>query len=614
MSYQVLARRWRPQAFDQMVGQEHVLRALVNALGSNRLHHAYLLTGTRGVGKTTLARLIAKCLNCEQGVSATPCGQCSACREIAEGRFLDLLEVDAASRTKVEDTRELLDNVLYAPARGRYKVYLIDEVHMLSGHSFNALLKTLEEPPPHVKFLLATTDPQKLPATVLSRCLQLHLRNLSPEQIAGHLAHVLGQEGLESEAAGLWQIAVAAQGSMRDALSLTDQAIAHGGGKVAAATVSEMLGYVEREQLRTLLDALLAADAARVLQAVEALAGQGADCERVLAELLVDLHRVALVQAVPAALESVHGDREQFARWADAATPVDVQLYYQIGLQCRRDLPYAPDARSGLEMALLRMLAFRPAAAPRPGSGAVVGSSAPAREVAGLAKKSEPTAGVRPDAAIRPTPVPAPAPAPVPTPTPAPLEPSPVAPAVGLLSLEPYAMQPAQPAQPAAADAVAMPHAPDAGTEPLGDAIPLRLESLHARNWATLLAELPLAGMARSLAMHALPRRVLDGCVEFDLDPRHAALLAPAATERLSAALGAHFDCDIILLLHCVEPGAETPAGRELRLSEERREAAVAHIEADANVKLLLESFAGRLQRESIHAVDAPAPPSPAGG
>ena len=612
MSYQVLARRWRPQAFDQMVGQEHVLRALVNALGSNRLHHAYLLTGTRGVGKTTLARLIAKCLNCEQGVSATPCGQCSACREIAEGRFVDLLEVDAASRTKVEDTRELLDNVLYAPARGRYKVYLIDEVHMLSGHSFNALLKTLEEPPPHVKFLLATTDPQKLPATVLSRCLQLHLRNLSPEQIAGHLAHVLAQEGLESEAAGLWQIAVAAQGSMRDALSLTDQAIAHGGGKVAAATVSEMLGYVEREQLRTLLDALLAADAAHVLQAVEALAAQGADCERVLAELLVDLHRVALVQAVPAALESVHGDREQFARWADAATPADVQLYYQIGLQCRRDLPYAPDARSGLEMALLRMLAFRPAAAPRPGSTSVVGSSAPAREVAGLAKKSEPTAGGRPDGVVRPTPTPTPTSTSVAVAVPSPAsEPSPVVRAGTLLAPEPSA--PTR-LQSAAAEAVVMPHEPAAGVEPAADEIPLRLEALNASNWATLLAELPLAGMARSLAMHALPRRVLDGRVELDLDPRHAALHAPAATERLSAALAAHFGCDITLQLHSADPGAETPAGRELRLLEERREAAVAHIEADANVRLLLESFAGRLHRESIRAVDALAPQSPAGG
>ncbi|MFM7784128.1 MAG: DNA polymerase III subunit gamma/tau, partial [Gammaproteobacteria bacterium] len=241
MSYQVLARRWRPQAFDQMVGQEHVLQALVNALERNRLHHAYLLTGTRGVGKTTLARLVAKCLNCEQGVSARPCGECSACREIAEGRFVDLLEVDAASRTKVEDTRELLENVQYAPARGRFKVYLIDEVHMLSPHSFNALLKTLEEPPPHVKFLLATTDPQKLPATVLSRCLQLHLRNLAPEQIAAHLSRVLAEEQIESEQAALWEIALAADGSMRDALSLTDQAIAHGGGRVSANTVTEML-------------------------------------------------------------------------------------------------------------------------------------------------------------------------------------------------------------------------------------------------------------------------------------------------------------------------------------------------------------------------------------
>ena len=376
MSYQVLARRWRPQTFAQMVGQEHVLRALVNALERNRLHHAYLLTGTRGVGKTTLARLIAKCLNCEQGISASPCGECAACREIAEGRFVDLLEIDAASRTKVEDTRDLLENVQYAPARGRFKVYLIDEVHMLSTHSFNALLKTLEEPPPHVKFLLATTDPQKLPATVLSRCLQLHLKNLSPEQISAHLAHVLREEAIEFEEPALWELAVAAEGSMRDALSLTDQAIAHGGGSVATATVTEMLGYIERELLRALVEALLQASAENVLAVVADMAAHGADFERALSELLAVLHRVALAQTVPATLAAMHAERERFAHWAALAAPADVQLYYQIGLMCRRDLPYAPDARSGLEMALLRMLAFRPA---QPGDARIAAAPAPVR-------------------------------------------------------------------------------------------------------------------------------------------------------------------------------------------------------------------------------------------
>ena len=573
MSYQVLARRWRPQAFDQMVGQEHVLRALVNALGSNRLHHAYLLTGTRGVGKTTLARLIAKCLNCEEGVSASPCGQCSACREIADGRFVDLLEVDAASRTKVEDTRELLENVLYAPARGRYKVYLIDEVHMLSGHSFNALLKTLEEPPPHVKFLLATTDPQKLPATVLSRCLQLHLRNLSPEQITGHLEKILAAEGLEGERAGLWQIAIAAQGSMRDALSLTDQAIAHGGGKVAAATVSEMLGYVEREQLRALLDALLAVDAPGVLRAVESLAAQGADCERVLAEVLVELHRIALVQAVPAAIESIHGERDQITRWSEAASQADLQLYYQIGLQCRRDLPYAPDARSGLEMALLRMLAFRPAAAP-PASAVTSSATVPAQEVAGSVKKPEPVV-------VR---------APVVAPESPPAEVRSVA--EPRQSSSPAAQVPAEAVQ-KAAERVDVP-------------APVSLDELNTGNWAALLAVLPLAGMARSLAMHALPRVVETGSVMLDLGAGHASLASAAAIERLGGALSAHFGAPVDLKVQTGDPVGETPAARELRIAEERREQAVVRIEADANVRLLLDTFAGRLLRDSIRPVDAP--------
>lgn len=395
MSYHVLARRWRPQTFEQMVGQEHVLRALVNALERQRLHHAYLLTGTRGVGKTTLARLIAKCLNCEKGISASPCGDCTACREITEGRFVDLLEVDAASRTRVEDTRELLENVQYAPARGRFKVYLIDEVHMLSTHSFNALLKTLEEPPPHVKFLLATTDPQRLPATVLSRCLQFHLKNLAPEQIAGHLARVLNEEGIDFEEAALWELATAADGSMRDALSLTDQAIAHCAGQIGAAAVSEMLGQVDRELLRMLMDALLRADAAEVLEAAASMAMHGTDFERALADLLALLHRVALAQAVPATLSAVHSFREQVAEWARQADPADVQLYYQIGLAARRDLLQAPDTRGGFEMALLRMLAFRPlreGEARVPVASGAMRTQPAAQEAVVAGKKPEPEA------------------------------------------------------------------------------------------------------------------------------------------------------------------------------------------------------------------------------
>lgn len=365
MSYQVLARKWRPRNFGEMMGQGHVLRALVNALDHQRLHHAYLFTGTRGVGKTTVARIFAKSLNCEQGVSAKPCGQCSACREIDEGRFIDMIEVDAASRTKVEDTRELLENVQYAPSRGRYKVYLIDEVHMLSTHSFNALLKTLEEPPPHVKFLLATTDPQRLPVTILSRCLQFNLKRLPPELIREYLERVLVQENIAAETGALKQIARAADGSMRDALSLLDQAIAYGGGRVEEADVRVMLGTIEHSHVVNLLEALAAADGDALLQHIAALNEFAPDYDGVLAELLSLLHNIAVVQAVPGAASDDHLDAEAVQRLAAALSPEDVQLFYQIGLVGRRDLAIAPSPRLGFEMALLRMLAFRPVEAAR---------------------------------------------------------------------------------------------------------------------------------------------------------------------------------------------------------------------------------------------------------
>ncbi|WP_286717657.1 DNA polymerase III subunit gamma/tau [Thalassolituus sp. UBA2009] len=363
MSYQVLARKWRPRFFDEMVGQEHVLKALINALNEQRLHHAYLFTGTRGVGKTTIARILAKCLNCEQGISARPCGECSACREIAEGRFVDLIEVDAASRTKVEDTRELLDNVQYAPSRGRFKVYLIDEVHMLSTHSFNALLKTLEEPPAHVKFLLATTDPQKLPVTVLSRCLQFSLKNMTPERIVSYLGKVLEAEKIGYEEPALWQLGRAAQGSMRDALSLTDQAIAYGEGLVGEAQVNAMLGTMDRGRLFKMAEVMARADAVEVMNEVAAMAEHGPDYDEVLQGLLTIWHRAALGQVVPDAIENSQGDREAILQLAMAMQPEDLQLYYQIALNGRADLALAPDPRQGFEMILLRMLAFRPAPA-----------------------------------------------------------------------------------------------------------------------------------------------------------------------------------------------------------------------------------------------------------
>ncbi|HEJ6245339.1 TPA: DNA polymerase III subunit gamma/tau, partial [Pseudomonas aeruginosa] len=405
MSYQVLARKWRPRSFREMVGQTHVLKALINALDNQRLHHAYLFTGTRGVGKTTIARILAKCLNCETGVSSTPCGECSVCREIDEGRFVDLIEVDAASRTKVEDTRELLDNVQYSPTRGRYKVYLIDEVHMLSSHSFNALLKTLEEPPPHVKFLLATTDPQKLPVTILSRCLQFSLKNMPPERVVEHLTHVLGAENVPFEDDALWLLGRAADGSMRDAMSLTDQAIAFGEGKVLAADVRAMLGTLDHGQVYGVLQALLEGDARALLEAVRHLAEQGPDWGGVLAEILNVLHRVAIAQALPEAIDNGQGDRERVLALAQALPAEDVQFYYQMGLIGRRDLPLAPDPRSGFEMVLLRMLAFRPAdadGAPR----------TPLKDL-GISKATTDPANSPVAGAASPAPVAAVAPAPV---------------------------------------------------------------------------------------------------------------------------------------------------------------------------------------------------------
>lgn len=360
MSYQVLARKWRPANFTEMVGQDHVLRALINALDEQRLHHAYLFTGTRGVGKTTVARIFAKSLNCETGITSKPCGQCSACTDIAEGRFIDLIEVDAASRTKVEDTRELLDNVQYAPTHGRFKVYLIDEVHMLSGHSFNALLKTLEEPPPHVKFLLATTDPQKLPVTVLSRCLQFNLKRMPMPLIESHLQHILKNESIEFEEKAIRLLAHGADGSMRDALSLLDQAIAYGGGKLSTDEVQAMLGTVSRDRVMAILNALIANDAQAVMAEVSALSEMTPDYQNALADLLVLLHQISLAQHVPEAVDENLVDREAIQKIAQEISAEDVQLFYQIGLIGRKDLPIAPDAKTGFEMVLLRMLAFKP--------------------------------------------------------------------------------------------------------------------------------------------------------------------------------------------------------------------------------------------------------------
>lgn len=360
MSYQVLARKWRPQTFSELVGQQHVVDAITNALKNDKLHHAYLFTGTRGVGKTTIARIFSKSLNCEQGQSANPCQKCNTCLDISDGRYVDLLEIDAASRTKVEDTRELLDNVQYLPTRGKYKVYLIDEVHMLSKHSFNALLKTLEEPPEHVKFLLATTDPQKLPVTVLSRCLQFSLKALTTEQIQGHLAYILGQEQIQYEQSAIAQIARAAQGSIRDSLSLTDQAIAQGNNHVSMAIVADMLGLLNKNHILKLAKHILERDSAHAILQLDDICAQSPDYFQVLSQLLALFHQIALTQVVPEVCKLDSDSAKGIYTLANSVSKEQIQILYQIGVNGKRDLPHAPDARAGLQMTVLRMLAFSP--------------------------------------------------------------------------------------------------------------------------------------------------------------------------------------------------------------------------------------------------------------
>jgi DNA polymerase III subunit gamma/tau len=359
----VLARKWRPKTFAQLVGQEHVVQALTNALAQKRLHHAYLFTGTRGVGKTTIARIFAKSLNCETGITATPCGVCSACTEIDSGRFVDLIELDAASNTQVDNMRELLESALYAPTSGRFKVYIIDEVHMLSKSAFNAMLKTLEEPPAHVKFILATTDPQKIPVTVLSRCLQFNLKQLSPALIIGYLQHVLEQESVEFELGALMLLGRAAQGSMRDALSLLDQAIAYGQGRVEEVAVRTMLGAIDQGYLYSILDALLARDGPALLEIADEMQTRSMEFETALQELATLLHRIALVQTVPQAIEDDEPERERLLELGRQFSPEDLQLFYQIAIHGRNEISLAPDEYAGFTMTLLRMLAFMPAGA-----------------------------------------------------------------------------------------------------------------------------------------------------------------------------------------------------------------------------------------------------------
>jgi len=535
-TYTALARKWRPRTFAELIGQDHVRRALVNALETGRVHHAFLFTGTRGVGKTTIARILAKCLNCEKGVTPTPCGECASCREIDAGRFVDLIEVDAASRTKVDDTRELLDNVQYAPTRGRYKVYLIDEVHMLSTHSFNALLKTLEEPPPHVKFLLATTDPQKLPVTVLSRCLQFNLKRIPLAQIAAHLRTILEKEGIGFEPAALALLAQAADGSMRDGLSLLDQLIAFGGGRAGQSEARAMLGTISRDHVLQLAERLAAADAAELMRYARSLEEWAPDYAQVLDELGSLLARVALKQVV----KDYDGDdlyaTELLERLAHAIPPEDVQLYYQTAIVGRRDLALASDPRTGFEMALLRMVAFRPqseaGAAPTavPGAGARAPSPTPGAQM----RVSE-----GPDGASRRVP---------------------------------------PPATPAAA--VATP----AGTE----------------DWGATISAMELQGAARQLATHCALVGREGAVVRLALDPRSKFMRTPAVEEKLAQALARHYGEPVRLEFTTTAAQPETPAQAGERVSQEEADATRRAFEADPGVQGFRERFGATPLPETI--------------
>lgn len=559
MSYQVLARKWRPGAFRAMVGQEHVLKALINALDQNRLHHAYLFTGTRGVGKTTIARILAKCLNCETGISSEPCGECGACREIAEGRFVDLIEVDAASRTKVEDTRELLENVQYAPTRGRYKIYLIDEVHMLSNHSFNALLKTLEEPPEHIKFLLATTDPQKLPVTILSRCLQFNLKNMSPEKIVEHLQHILDKEVIPYEESALWLLARAADGSMRDALSLTDQAISFGGEKITERDVAAMLGTIDHGLIQKLVDALITADAKTLLQAVEVFAEHSPDFSVALNDLLAILHRIAIAQALPEALDNSQGDKKQLLEFASKLAPEDVQLFYQTALIGRRDLHLASTPRAGFEMTLLRMLAFKPQ-----GLVDIPQQRLQAGSAAEPVSNSASQTAVADDTQTTPQ-------------------------EEAATEKKPIAEGPAGSHEKSPAGSHESP-------------APARLEDLQPETWIALYQALHIKGILQSTVANC----VLLGCegnlCHFALDENKSSLFDPNHSARFAAALSDYFKESVRVEIHlqALDGSVETPTQYAERVRRERRLEALANLKADPVVQTLQNQFGAKLDEESI--------------
>ena len=563
MSYLVLARKWRPKTFSEVVGQQHVLRALINGLDQDRLHHAFLFSGTRGVGKTTLSRILAKSLNCEQGVSSTPCGECQSCQEVDAGRFVDLIEVDAASRTKVDDTRELLDNVQYAPSRGRYKVYLIDEVHMLSTSSFNALLKTLEEPPPHVKFLFATTDPQKLPVTILSRCLQFNLRRIELEQISEHLASILKQEEVTFEAEALTALSRAADGSMRDALSLLDQAISFGAGSVTVEHVHQMLGTIEQHQLLHILTALINQDGKALLQQSHDLSIQGRDFNLVLNALLACLQRLATVQLVPDLETSDEVNDEQLTELSSQISPETVQLLYQIALHGKRDLPFAADPKSGFEMTLLRMLSFQPKR---------IASTTNNETVANPVVETKPVSQIKAQAQAQAQPQAQPT-APIP-------------------KKEIFQVKESTP------EIVA-----DKPAEPE----PVNNLALSADNWTATIANLKLAALSRQLAANSAFLKFENSKLFLSIAPELAHLATDKAKDRLESALKQHLNTAVSVVIEqddVQHQASQTLATQQAEQRTNRQQQAAESIHNDPAVDAIKQAFNGQIIESTIKPID----------
>ena len=602
MSYQVLARKWRPKSFSEMAGQEHVLQALINALDNDRLHHAYLFTGTRGVGKTTIGRILSKCLNCEKGVSSVPCGECSSCTEIDAGRFIDLIEVDAASRTGVDDMRDLLDNVQYAPSRGRFKIYLIDEIHMLSKSSFAALLKTLEEPPPHVKFLFATTDPQKLPITVLSRCLQFNLKNLSAERITEHLKYVLGEEKVPFEEAGLWSLGRAADGSMRDALSLTDQAVGHGGGSITESDVISMLGTIERHFVVDICIAMASQNGEKLLSSVGQMAEQSPDYDAALGDVLSIWHQVAILQTVPEALDRGVSHFDELANLAETVSREDVQLFYQICLLGRKDLPLAPEQRAGFEMVMLRAMAFRPAVNGRP-----VPLKSPPPEVEQSAKKSEPapTADVSDhsaglaiegpnesldaDAAVEENK----------------LKETLEALDIDLLNEEPAVeIKNDDKVKILSDDVTELNTNVSADSKAFEVVNKVSLNEFLPSHWIEVRRQLKIGASLGEIASHCLFTARVDDVLQFIIDDQENSLFDASHQESLGAALSDYFDHPLTVSINSGVAKDETPRAANIRENNERKAAAVERLNTDPSVIQFKQLFNGGLDEQSVESID----------